>query len=132
MGPADATATQQRNDAMKTDDRLRMLIDAPGVNHWREVDGGVRGILELYAYYRRLARREAGNAWHRQVRRSGQVLCGVHQRHISWDAKANNLEWAVDRTAANIFDGNGSVEGLIYPAVGQARSRRGNLTRWYD
>src|SRR5271157_563837 len=116
---------------MKSDKSLRMLVHAPGVNHWREVDRAVRRIFKLHADSDRLARREAGQGGNRQVRRSGKVACGVHQRHIDWHPKEENLQWAVDRAAADILDGHSPVEGFGNTAVRQPGGCRGNLTRRY-
>jgi hypothetical protein len=67
IGPADANAAKQTNDARKSDALLLMLIDAPGIDDRREVDRGVRWILKLHADRGRLAGREGGDAGNRQI-----------------------------------------------------------------
>jgi|SRR5271166_3712625 len=106
------------NDTTKNRACLRTL-GAPGVNRRREVDRGIRWILELHAHSNRLARREAACHGYRQVRRSGKAACRVHQSHIGWHPREENLHGAADHAAADIRQGHRAVEGSAYSAVGQ-------------
>jgi hypothetical protein len=66
MGSPHPANEQITNDVAKTNARLPILIDAPGINRWYEVDGDVRRILELHTNRDRLTRRKADNSGNRQ------------------------------------------------------------------
>lgn len=85
------------------------------------------GFLNCNADSDRLAGREAGDGGKRQVRSSGEVACGVYQRHTGWHPKKHNFQWAADRGAADIADAHRPVEGLAHAAVGQTGGCSGNL-----
>jgi hypothetical protein len=94
IASADAIAAKQRNTAMKRDERWRMLVYAPGVDRWYEVDSGIRRILKLHAnggYLAELGALDGGNS---KVGQSGEVACGVHQRRVTWHAHKKNLQRA--------------------------------------
>src|SRR5271165_2695345 len=117
---------------MKSDESLRMLVEAPGVNHWCEVDLFVLRIAKLHRYRGLLPGGEAGDPGNRQVRCSRKIARFVGQSNIEWHAKKDNLEWAVDRAAADILDGHSPVEGFSNPAVGQTGGGNGDLIWRYS
>ena len=56
---AHAHDPKQRNDTKKREECPRMLVEAPGTDHWSQVNNGIGRIFENYVVAKRLAGKEA-------------------------------------------------------------------------
>src|ERR1039458_6672534 len=128
-GPAATTPARHESSAPNNTERGHMLIQAPRINHWCEVDRCVRRILELHIDGGRLARHEAGYCGHCQVRHSAKGVCSVNHRHAGRERSENDLKRSVNRTAADVADRDRAIECLTYSAVSQPRRLGRNLVR---
>ena len=57
---------------------------------------------------------------------------GIDQGHFCRQRRENDLEWTVDRGAADILEGYRAFESLIQLTERETRCGRPNLARWHE